>query len=123
MPNAILKGSLVALAVAAGAVPALAGEWHHGRAAAPWYDQPPLAGTGPGFYYGQHPTHVPGYPKPLRGHAVPIFDTSRTVVHRQPDWVSGDHFAWCAARYRSYDAATDTYQPLHGPRRYCRSPW
>jgi hypothetical protein len=33
------------------------------------------------------------------------------------------HVEWCAARYRSYDARTDTWQPYHGPRRYCWSPY
>ena len=33
------------------------------------------------------------------------------------------HYNWCAARYRSYDARTNTYQPYEGPRRQCRSPY
>lgn len=33
------------------------------------------------------------------------------------------HVDWCYSRYRSYDARTDTFQPYHGPRRYCNSPY
>lgn len=31
----------------------------------------------------------------------------------------GTHASACAARYRSYDAASNTYQPSRGPRRQC----
>lgn len=117
------KRSLFGLAILAGATPALAGDgwgslWRGPTTDVPWYDQAPLAGTGPGFYYSQHPDHVPGYPKRLTGVAVPVFDTGRPVVSLQPVTAHED---WCAARYRSYDVRTDTYQPHHGPRRYCRS--
>ncbi|MGI9353128.1 MAG: BA14K family protein [Rhizobiaceae bacterium] len=30
---------------------------------------------------------------------------------------------WCYRRYRSYDSRSDTFQPYHGPRRRCRSPY
>lgn len=30
------------------------------------------------------------------------------------------HVRWCYDHYRSYRASDDTYQPYHGPRRYCR---
>lgn len=33
------------------------------------------------------------------------------------------HVQWCLRRYRSYDVRTDTFQPYHGPRRYCNSPY
>ena len=33
------------------------------------------------------------------------------------------HTAYCVNRYRSYDVATDTFQPNHGPRRACVSPY
>ncbi|MEX0407003.1 BA14K family protein [Aquibium sp. LZ166] len=33
------------------------------------------------------------------------------------------HSDWCLRRYRSYDVRSDTFQPYHGPRRYCRSPY
>jgi hypothetical protein len=33
------------------------------------------------------------------------------------------HVRWCYARYRSYRAWDDTFQPYHGPRRPCYSPY
>ena len=36
---------------------------------------------------------------------------------------SSEHVNYCQARYRSYDAASDTFQPHNGPRRACVSPF
>jgi hypothetical protein len=36
---------------------------------------------------------------------------------------SPTHVEWCFARYRSYRAYDNTFQPYHGPRRQCRSPY
>ena len=33
------------------------------------------------------------------------------------------HVRWCESHYRSYDVRTDSYQPYHGPRRRCVSPY
>lgn len=33
------------------------------------------------------------------------------------------HVRWCYDRYRSYRASDNTYQPYHGPRRPCVSPY
>jgi hypothetical protein len=34
------------------------------------------------------------------------------------------HYDWCYSRYKSYDAGSNTYQPLNaGGRRQCRSPY
>jgi hypothetical protein len=89
----------------------------------PWYHQPPWIGTGPGHYYSHHPDHIPAYPQPLTGYPVPIFDTSRPVVAVVARYRVSAHVGWCAARYRSYDVRTDTFQPYHGLRRECRSPY
>lgn len=37
--------------------------------------------------------------------------------------LSGSHVNWCHARYRSYRAWDNTFQPYHGPRRQCVSPY
>ena len=37
--------------------------------------------------------------------------------------MSRSHVRWCERHYRSYDVRTDTYQPYHGPRRRCVSPY
>lgn len=36
---------------------------------------------------------------------------------------SAAHVRWCQNRYRSYDVYTDTFQPYHGPRKRCNSPY
>lgn len=36
---------------------------------------------------------------------------------------SGSHADWCYARYRSYRAYDNTFQPYNGPRRQCISPY
>ncbi len=131
------RGVLFAAATIIATSPAHAGGWEYDPAAdlifydsvpiAPWYRQEPWIGTGPGHYYSYYPNHVPAYPHRLTGYPVPIYKAPRrlpalrgTVVHvHRP----ASHVEWCAARYRSYDAGTDTYQPYHGPRRVCRSPW
>ena len=93
--------------------------------AEPWYSQPPLEGTGPGLYYSYYPQDVPGYPQDLRGLPVPIFPTSSPVSPRyadgEGDWSA--HVAWCHDRWLSYRTSDNSYQPLHGPRRECRSPF
>lgn len=37
--------------------------------------------------------------------------------------VNPRHYEWCASRYRSYNAATNTFQPYSGPRQQCNSPY
>ncbi len=33
------------------------------------------------------------------------------------------HYNYCFSRYRSYRASDNTFQPYHGPRKPCRSPY
>jgi hypothetical protein len=42
------------------------------------------------------------------------------VVYASPPAYSGEWYAYCAQRYRSFDAATGTYMGLDGIRRVCR---
>jgi BA14K-like protein len=67
----------------------------------------PLFGLGYGGYYnGYYPGYYNGgyYPRRYYGSG------------------SG-HVQWCYSRYRSYRAWDNTYQPYHGPRRQCHSPY
>jgi BA14K-like protein len=43
--------------------------------------------------------------------------------YRQVYYGGNTHTRWCYARYRSYRAYDDTFQPYHGPRRACVSPY
>ena len=40
----------------------------------------------------------------------------------QPLAARNDHVAYCSARYKTYRASDNTFQPNHGPRRACVSP-
>lgn len=41
----------------------------------------------------------------------------------RPTWRTTAHSEWCARRYRSYDAADNSYRPYGGGRKACRSPY
>ena len=45
------------------------------------------------------------------------------VAPRRYYRAGGSHASWCYARYRSYRAYDNTYQPYNGPRRQCSSPY
>lgn len=122
MPYRVVAGSLLCLSLLSG--PAAAGDAHP-AAGAPWHQQHPWFGTGVGFYYSQHPDHIPAWPRRLSGYAVPIYETMKPVVHvvRRHRVRFSAHVEWCAARYRSYDVRSDTWQPNDGLREYCRSPY
>ncbi|MCP4383679.1 MAG: BA14K family protein [Hyphomicrobiales bacterium] len=36
---------------------------------------------------------------------------------------SSAHVTWCYNHYKSYRASDNTFQPYHGPRKRCRSPY
>ena len=139
------KRSAFALSLAAGALmlgmtPSSAGgpdgfgvgisiEVHgHGHQPRPWrLVGPPLRPTGPQLYYAYHPDHIPGYPvyDHLPGYPVPIFPSYHTRLVAQPAAraVFSPHFEWCHARYRSYRAHDNSFQPYRGGRRQCWSPY
>ncbi|MBW3097110.1 BA14K family protein [Pseudohoeflea coraliihabitans] len=41
----------------------------------------------------------------------------------RPGYRNPSHVSWCYDRYRSYRRSDNTFQPYHGPRRQCRSPY
>lgn len=66
-------------------------------------------------YYGRV------YPRLYLG---PAYPTYRYVQPRRYYRGGGSaHVAWCYNRYRSYRAWDNTFQPYHGPRRQCWSPY
>lgn len=135
------KGILAAAAMAcAMASQAMAGEWRHEARTDRWqyearsdrvfYGSLPVA-----HWYGERPTMKPKpwigprervarCPHHLCGYPLPIYKAYRPwPVPRARHVAARGHEEWCAARYRTYDARSDTYQPRHGARRYCRSPY
>ncbi len=71
------------------------------------------------YYYRRYPRVYPRY---YIGPAYPAYRyvAPRRYYGRGP--VSA-HVAWCYNRYRSYRAWDNTFQPYHGPRRQCWSPY
>ena len=55
----------------------------------------------------------------------PIYRPVYRTVRYRPAYraLPGRHVAYCQGRYRSYDIGSNTFQPNHGPRRACLSPY
>ena len=119
----------IAAALLALVAPAQAGDWQYDPASdlvyhgsvpvARWYGERPSMRAGPRHYRGH--MQPPPCPHRLCGYPLPIYKARERVVPAYRVRVSA-HAEWCAARYRSYDVQTDTYQPYDGPRRRCASP-
>jgi len=126
-PSHALPLKAVEIAVANGAETVGHRHGHHRNGGRHW-DRGWHGGFGPGwgFYDGWDgpwrrprigvtiviPIH-PGY-----GHVYPRYRASRGVV------IHGNaHANWCFARYRSYRAWDNSFQPYHGTRRLCISPY
>lgn len=62
--------------------------------------------SGPSFHLYVQPRVTPRYVQP-----APVYR------------LSSAHIAWCHARYRSYRSWDNSWQPYHGPRRACISPY
>jgi hypothetical protein len=140
----------VAAAMLLAAAPAGAGEWQYDPATdlifhgsvpvAQWYgERPRMEVAWPRYQVIRRapryqrvyrlPRHhvvrrVPRCPHGLCGYPLPIHKVSHPLppLTTYGIVVTG-HVEWCAARFRSYDVTTDTYQPYDGPRRVCRSPY
>ncbi len=52
------------------------------------------------------------------GHSI-----AQPPVVVRPGQMSPAHVSWCSTRYRSYRQWDNTFQPYHGPRRICVSPY
>lgn len=97
-------------------------------------------GGGPGWYGGYHGyrgyrggyRYYDGYWYPLAafgaGALIGGAIAAPTYVEPAPRYYAGaginpEHYRWCEARYRSYDPGSNTFQPNHGPRQPCYSPY
>jgi hypothetical protein len=69
--------------------------------------------------------HYNGYwfPPAAFSFGVIIGGNNRGSVGVRPGYTNPQHVRWCHNKYRSYDQRTNTFQPYHGPRRECRSPY
>jgi hypothetical protein len=75
---------------------------HHRRHHRHWRHHRPRSGIY--FHFGSPRYVAPRYVYPGRG-------------------LPPAHIRWCYNHYRSYRASDNTFQPYHGPRRQCRSPY
>ncbi|MCV0397008.1 MAG: BA14K family protein [Rhizobiaceae bacterium] len=85
--------------------------------------------------HGRRHWHRPAYRHYRRHYPRPYvefhFGTPHYVRPRyaRPSYVrpamrfSPAHYRWCEARYRSYRTWDNSWQPYHGPRRQCISPY
>ena len=80
---------------------------HHRYHDGYWY---PLAAFGAGALIGGAIASQPRYVEPA----------PRRVYS---SGINPRHYDWCHARYRSFDSRTNTFQPYHGPRKTCYSPY
>ena len=80
------------------------GDWRGRRDYRPHYR------PGPNFRLYVEPRVVPRYVQPR-------------PTYRPTYRMSGAHVAWCHARYKSYRAWDNSWQPYNGPRRLCVSPY
>ncbi len=100
------------------------GKWNHGRY---WNRGRHWHGGGWGGYGGYWGGSgiVLGWGIPAYRWADPYYD--RYYLPPAPVYrarrVGDAHVRWCYERYRSYRAWDNTFQPYHGPRRACVSPF
>lgn len=84
--------------------------------------------------YRQHGyrLHRPGYvyhrglwfsPRSMRAGVIVDWPIPRRHVVHYGGALTQHHYSWCADRYRSYHWRSNTFQPYHGPRRTCVSPY
>ena len=52
-----------------------------------------------------------------------LYNQNQRQNHYQRNYNNNAHVNWCYNRYRSYRAYDNTFQPYHGPRRQCISPY
>lgn len=98
----------------------------------PYYRE--YRGNRHGYYRGYrgYPYYREGYRRYDDGYWYPLaaFTAGALIggaIASQPRYYNGGvnprHFDWCAARYRSYRAYDNTFQPYYGPRQQCLSPY
>lgn len=85
------------------------------------------AGTENVHYRRYRRYHYHHYPRRRSG--LYFYYNSYPRYHYRPRYHSYGHYnisahhRWCYSRYRSYRAYDGTFQPYHGPRRRCNSPY
>ncbi len=89
---------------------------HHGGGAGVYFN---FGGAGIGFT-----APGPYYPRYRPRHYAPRYYAPRH--YNGPRYyrpAAGSHVRWCQNRYKSYRAWDNSFQPYHGPRQQCYSPY
>lgn len=106
-------------------------------------EAPPVVNQQWPVYRHRHPFIIPyykgypglpkwraGYRRHANGWWYPLAAFGVQVIIRQPKrhrrtahGLPPEHYVWCDRRYRSYRVWDDTFQPYHGPRQLCNSPY
>ena len=63
------------------------------------------------------------FPPAAFSFGVIIGGGQRGSSHVRPGYTNPQHVRWCNNKYRSYRQRDNSFQPYHGPRRECRSPY
>lgn len=87
--------------------------WRHGRHHRHWHHTRPHVGIY--LEFGRPAPHYYMRPRPVRPYYRPHYRPQVSLARA--------HVRWCYARYRSYRAWDNSFQPYHGPRRECFSPY
>lgn len=96
----------------------------------------PIHYRGRRHYHGRRGLRHKRYHRPRSGVSVQLnFGTAPRYRYRDPYYrpryraapvyrsYGSRHHNWCSNRYRSYRVGDGTYQPYHGARRRCNSPY
>lgn len=72
----------------------------------------------PQRHYRPHRYVNPGIRLYVEPRVYPRYHSPTRVIR-----LSQAHYNWCSARYNSYRARDNSWQPYNGPRRQCQSPY
>ncbi len=92
---------------------------HHGHFVHPRRHWRPRHGLSFGIVIGPSYRHRPYYDP----YYEPRYVVRPRYHHRHVVRIRDPHARWCYNRYRSYDRYSNTFQPYHGRRRTCVSPY
>jgi hypothetical protein len=85
-----------------------------------------------GYWVPGYRVHRPGYvyhnglwisPRSMRAGVILDRPIQRRHVVQYAGDINPRHYSWCAERFRSYHWRSNSFQPYHGPRQQCYSPY
>ena len=98
------------------------GPYYGPAALGPYWYGPPYGPYGPGWGWNGT-AWVPFAAGALIGGGVVAATNNGTVNTATTPTINPKHYQWCEDHYKSYRVSDNTYQPYHGPRQQCVSPY